>query len=654
VAVEVLENARGDGVRDAAEDGRRSCPEHPFGDLPAGRAIDPVVGDGNLRAGLECQDADERLERLERLATGSDVEAERRDPDRPVTELGEVFECQSDPAVLVGEDDVRRGPGDLTVEEHDRPRDRAEEPRETYVAVVDQRDGEGVDATGAKRLEREALAPGVPPRADDHHSDALAPQILLKHIGDATEDVVADRRNEQPDQEASRRSQATRRLVGVKIEPGDGVEDTLTCCERDVRGLVQHAGDRRLRDARLPGNIDDRDLSDIAACSTVGGCVERSRHLAPSWSRLSRTLYGNVPYHTMPRVIGASCEATMTDIDLPAEPGAPRGELLSPRTVGAYLVARGILDDLDGVHACELAGGVSNIVLAVSRAATRVVVKQALPRLRVAEEWLAKQERAVAEAEALRLAARLTPGGVPALLDVDPDRCVLTIAAAPDGWTTWKSRLLDGDADAAVASRLGELLAAWHRGTFGDEEVARVLGDAEAFEQLRVDPYYRTVARRRPELAAAIGSYLERMDATRVCLVHGDYSPKNVLVGAGVWVIDFEVAHVGDPAFDVAFVLNHLLLKRLHVPSASAALERCMRGFWQAYRAAVPAGVLPELGYALGHLGCLMVARIDGKSPAEYLSPAERDAARTLGSRLLLAPPGSLDELLETVRAGSR
>ncbi len=182
------------------------------------------------------------------------------------------------------------------------------------------------------------------------------------------------------------------------------------------------------------------------------------------------------------------------------------------------------------------------------------------------------------EAEALRSASRITPGRRSPLLDDSTrERCVLTIAAAPAGWTTWKSRLLHGDTDPAVASRLGEMLAAWHRASFHDDAVAGLFGDLDAFEQLRVDPYYRTVALRRGELAASIAPFVERMEATHVCLVHGDYSPKNVLVGEGIWVIDFEVAHFGDPAFDLAFMLNHLLLKRLHVPAAKAvALERCI------------------------------------------------------------------------------
>jgi 5-methylthioribose kinase len=316
--------------------------------------------------------------------------------------------------------------------------------------------------------------------------------------------------------------------------------------------------------------------------------------------------------------------------------------LLSAESVGAYVVGRGLFGPDEPLEVRVLGGGVSNVVLSVRGGGRRVVVKQALPRLRVADDWPAKRERALTEAGALRLAARIAPGSAPAVLDADPDLCALAIEEAPDGWVDWKQRLLAADADPAIARRLGERLGAWHSATFGDAGVARDFDDLEAFDQLRVDPYYRTVARRLPPLAAAVEAYVRQMEATHVCLVHGDYSPKNVLVGDGLWVVDFEVAHCGDPAFDLAFMLNHLLLKRLHVPGAAAALEDCAVAFLDAYSAAVPAGLEPEPGYVLGHVGCLMVARVDGKSPAEYLLPDERARARTAGTELLLRPPNGL------------
>jgi len=322
-------------------------------------------------------------------------------------------------------------------------------------------------------------------------------------------------------------------------------------------------------------------------------------------------------------------------------------ELLSVSSVGPYLQARKVLPDGDSIRVEELGGGVSNVVLAVFWGDNRVVVKQALPRLRVEDEWLAKRERALNEARALQLADTITPGCVPALLDVDGRLCTLTMTAAPSGWSTWKERLLTAVADATVARRLGEILAAWHSATFRRHDLPASFADPEVFDQLRVDPYYRTVARRRPELAEAVGAYVRRMGDTRACIVHGDYSPKNVLVGDGLWVIDLEVAHLGDPAFDLAFMLNHLLLKRLHLGEAGREIEGCVSAFWQGYGDAVRRELAPDLQYVLGHVGCLMVARVDGKSPAEYLTPNDQEAARMLGSLLLLAPPASLEAALE-------
>jgi aminoglycoside phosphotransferase (APT) family kinase protein len=339
---------------------------------------------------------------------------------------------------------------------------------------------------------------------------------------------------------------------------------------------------------------------------------------------------------------------TTDDQGQSAEPG----ELLSVGTLRAYLDMRDLLPLGVPAEVSQLDGGVSNVVLAADDGATRMVVKQALPQLRVSQLWLAKRERAISEAQALTLAARITPDAVPALIDSDRDNCALTIAGAPTSWSTWKSRLLAGDVDPTVASRLGSILARWHGATFEDDSVASAFADYEAFDQLRVDPYYTVVAARRQELAEPIAALKSRMGATHACLVHGDYSPKNVLVGDGLWVIDFEVAHYGDPAFDVAYMLNHLLLKLIHVRESTAQLALSANSFWNAYREAVPAELRPDLVYVLAHVGLLMVARVDGKSPVEYLSAQEGDAARVIGSRLLLDPPDTLDRAIEIVTSG--
>jgi 5-methylthioribose kinase len=296
-------------------------------------------------------------------------------------------------------------------------------------------------------------------------------------------------------------------------------------------------------------------------------------------------------------------------------------------------VGHGVFRAVAGLEVEELGGGVSSSVFLAERDGARVVVKQALERFKVADEWLVPRYRILAEAEVLELMARLAPGSVPRVLDLDAESFTLVMEAAPESWRPWKALLLEGEADPAVATRLGELLTVVHAAEAD-------IGSAESFEAQRVDPYLRTIQRRHPGIAGRIDAYVERLLSTRRALVHGDYSPKNVLVGDdGLWVIDWEVVHRGDPAFDLAFLLNHLALKAIHRPVAGDSYEACSQAFLDAY------GEVDDPRYVFGLVGCLMLARVDGKSPAEYLSETERERARSHGIALLSDPPGSVRDL---------
>lgn len=329
-----------------------------------------------------------------------------------------------------------------------------------------------------------------------------------------------------------------------------------------------------------------------------------------------------------------------------ARPHPADEELLDVESVVPYLVARGLVRRHHHAVAVALSGGVSNVVLGVTDGADGVVVKQSLPRLRVRDEWRAPRERVLGEADALALAAALTPGAVPRVLDCDVARNIIVLERAPAGWIDWKSMLLAGVVDPQVAERLALVLASWHTGTSTVPLPERLAGTLP-FEQLRISPYYRTVAARLPDVKTPVEAYIEAMTRRRICLVHGDFSPKNVLVGenGAMWVLDFEVAHLGDPAFDLAFLLCHLTLKALHVPVVADALDECAKRFAASYENAVPGHLRPTWSYVLGHLGCLLLARVDGKSPAEYLTENERRASRALGRQLLADPPDHVAEL---------
>lgn len=322
-------------------------------------------------------------------------------------------------------------------------------------------------------------------------------------------------------------------------------------------------------------------------------------------------------------------------------------ELLTPETVLPYLADRGLVNGRSAV-ATRLSGGVSNVVLCVDDGRRRLVVKQALDRLDVAEEWLATRRRTVTEAAALRLAGTLTPAHVPEVVDLDAVALALVIAAAPGHWTVVKDDLLEGQVDVELFTGLGEVLSTWHTATARRREMTADCDDPEAFRQLRTDPFHRAVAARHPELAVPVLQCVDELETARRCLVHGDFSPKNVLTGPdGFWVIDFEVAHVGAPVFDVAFLLTHLLLKAVHRPVHRSAYRTAGEAFWQRYSAGVEPSLLCSAASLTAHVGCLLLARADGRSPATYLLPDERRQVRELGADLLRRRPRDLEDVYE-------
>ncbi|MDI6908187.1 phosphotransferase [Nocardioides sp.] len=320
--------------------------------------------------------------------------------------------------------------------------------------------------------------------------------------------------------------------------------------------------------------------------------------------------------------------------------------LLEIDTVVPYLRERNRVYSPDAT-ARQLGGGVSNVVLAID-GPSPLVVKQSLPRLRVEASWSAPQDRILTEAEALTLCASMTPARAPRVLDVDPDRFVLCIERAPDDWTDWKTALMSGSVEAGVGLELGRTLGAWHAGTTSGEGITSRMSDPTAFEALRIDPYFRTLASVMPSIGPEVERVISRLSSRRRCLVHGDFSPKNVLVSpdaTSILVIDFEVAHLGDPEFDLAFLLSHLTLKAIHLAAEAERIDALSGAFLDAYVGAVPDDLHPDCAWLLRHVGALLLARVHGKSPAEYLSDAERGHAESLGTALLRGQGDSLSSL---------
>jgi len=278
-----------------------------------------------------------------------------------------------------------------------------------------------------------------------------------------------------------------------------------------------------------------------------------------------------------------------------------------------------------------LSGGVSSEIWKVGS----VCVKRALPRLRVAQVWEAPIERNRYERLWLEAAGAAAPGAAPRILAADDVGGLFAMQYLD--LPVWKQRLREGKADARFAAQVGSTLAAIHASTGGRPEVVQRFATDSIFHAIRLEPYLVATAAKHPELHGILDSLVRRTASTKQCLVHGDVSPKNILVGpSGPVFLDAECAWYGDPAFDLAFCLNHLLLKCLWVPQARDGFLECFDALSAAYLKAVPFERIEERAAAL--LPALLLARVDGKSPVEYLDEAGRGHVRRVAPRLIANP----------------
>lgn len=337
---------------------------------------------------------------------------------------------------------------------------------------------------------------------------------------------------------------------------------------------------------------------------------------------------------------------------------------LDVSNISEYLQSHGLLAPVASAAVRQIAGGVSNVTFYVSRpGGENFVVKQARRKLQVADVWLCSEERIWREVDVLRACTELLAAAdvnsplrpvVPNLLFEDRNNYVYAMSAAPREHTVWKSDLLNGRPDPNVAASCGVLLGRIHAGSWHNASLARTFEDRTFFYDLRVDPFYCRVAEVHSDIGPSIDALVDSVWAERHCLVHGDFSPKNLLVfNPRLMLIDFEVGHFGDPAFDLGFFLSHVMLKAFYQANCERQYFQLTDVFLHHYFGQLQAVAsqaelngLPRR-MILNFAGC-MLARLDGKSKIDYLTDEHcRRAVRDLCRGLLVDPLDSWAEVLE-------
>jgi tRNA A-37 threonylcarbamoyl transferase component Bud32 len=296
-----------------------------------------------------------------------------------------------------------------------------------------------------------------------------------------------------------------------------------------------------------------------------------------------------------------------------------------------------------------LTGGVSSDIWRVDLPTGPICIKRALAKLRVDADWHAPVERNTYEAGWMRIASLAVPHAVPTLLGQDQATGMLAMTyLPPDRYRLWKTLLHDGIANPGFAASVAETIARVHGATASDPTMAEAFPTDAIFLSIRLEPYLIATGRVHPDLADRLDGLVAVTLANKRALVHGDVSPKNILSGPeGPVFLDAECAWWGDPAFDLAFCLNHLLLKCLWVSKSQAAFMACFDAMATTYLRHVTWEVAATLEARAAHLlPGLLLARVDGKSPVEYITTeAARDSVRRVARSLLLNPPDRLADV---------
>jgi aminoglycoside phosphotransferase (APT) family kinase protein len=319
-----------------------------------------------------------------------------------------------------------------------------------------------------------------------------------------------------------------------------------------------------------------------------------------------------------------------------------------------FLRQQGILKAGDDASWTPLPGGVSSDIWRVDLPGRSMCIKRALPQLKVAQPWYAPIERNAYEWAWINFVAGICPDAVPEPIASDLEQGIFAMSYLdPKRYPVWKGVLLDGVAQTQTAAQVGAIIGSVHAASAADADIAQRFGTDVIFHAIRLEPYLLATALRHPDLAHELRGLAERTAQTRRALVHGDVSPKNILLGPkGPVFLDAECAWYGDPAFDAAFCLNHFLLKCVARPQSADAFLGCYAAFAEAYLAGVTWEAPAEIERRIASLlPGLFLARIDGKSPVEYIIE-ERDKRRVreTARALIAKPPSRLAEVAETWR----
>ena len=298
----------------------------------------------------------------------------------------------------------------------------------------------------------------------------------------------------------------------------------------------------------------------------------------------------------------------------------------------------------------RITDGVSSDIWYIKTINRAFCAKRALSKLTVKEDWHAPVSRSNYEAKYFEVCKKIIPESFPKVLGHDKRKYILAMEWY-DSKTheVWKKKLLSRKVDQKDTEEVAEILGKIHSVFYKDKEIEKNFNNDKTFHDIRIEPYLLFTSKSYPNFQKEFLDMAENLKKNKRTLIHGDFSPKNILISkTKPKILDAETACWGDPTFDLAFCLNHILLKsilqRKYNINYTPLLLSFVNTYFNKFKAESKKNMLAKL-FKL--LAMLLLARVDGKSPVEYLKSKDKIIVRNLGKNLLEKNITTVSEMMK-------
>ena len=269
-----------------------------------------------------------------------------------------------------------------------------------------------------------------------------------------------------------------------------------------------------------------------------------------------------------------------------------------------------------------LKGGVSCEIYKVDTTTNSYCIKKALKKLRVEKDWYADPIRSYYEYLWLKKTKKILPSSIPEVISYNRMKNYLIIEYLNmSRYSNLKEDLLKGKVDLDNLNKIAKKLLYIHKNLKSNYNKKIFQTHNFNFIKLRINPYLLELNKTYPELKKYINETVNLLRNNQHTVIHADFTPKNILVSKNKQIIlDAETANYGDPSFDIVSLINHLIIKLLFVNKNKKNFVLALKKIFNTYHSNVTWEEKQDIiKRSLTLLPLMMLARVDGKSPVEYI-----------------------------------